>query len=78
MQQCDEQLRADEYRINVQINVSRSGVLARERPGTLSHSAGRRYDNEIRILPITMQPGEELIVGNSVRRVLEKARKQSA
>ena len=39
---------------------------------------GRPTTNQLRILPITMQPGEELIVGNSLRRVLDKARKQSA
>jgi hypothetical protein len=34
--------------------------------------------NELRILRVTMQPGEELIVGNRLRQVLDKARKQSA
>jgi seryl-tRNA(Sec) selenium transferase len=78
IEQCDEQLRADEYRINVQTNLSHGGVLARLRPPGLNPSSGRRFDNEIRILPITMQPGEELIVGKSLRKILDKARKQSA
>lgn len=34
--------------------------------------------NELRILPVTMQPGEELILGNGLRRVLDKARKKFA
>ncbi len=39
---------------------------------------GRPTTNQLRILPITMQPGEELIVGNRLRQVLDKAGKQSA
>jgi L-seryl-tRNA(Ser) seleniumtransferase len=34
--------------------------------------------NRLQIISMTMQPGEELIVGNTLRQILEKARKSAA
>ena len=34
--------------------------------------------NHLQIISMTLQDGEDLIVGNNLRRVLNKARKQSA
>ena len=78
MAQCNEQLRAGNPRIEVQTNQNTSGVLARIKTPNAPLGLGRPTTNEMRILPITMQPGEELIVGNSLRKILDKARKQSA
>jgi uncharacterized pyridoxal phosphate-dependent enzyme len=76
--ECNQQLRAGEPRIEVQTNENASGVLARIKTPSAPLGIGRPTTNQMRILPITMQPGEELIVGNSLRRILDKARKQSA
>ena len=76
--QCNEQLKAGNPRIEVQTNENASGVLARIKTPSEPFGIGRPTTNEMRILPITMQPGEELIVGNRLRQILDKARKQSA
>jgi seryl-tRNA(Sec) selenium transferase len=75
--QCNQQLRAGEPRIEVQTNENISGVLARIKTPDQPLGLGRPRTNQLRILPITMQPGEELIVGNALRKVLDKARTQS-
>jgi L-seryl-tRNA(Ser) seleniumtransferase len=54
-----------------------SGVLARAGITESGSKTGAR-PNHLRILSLTLQQGEELIVGNRLRQVLEKARKQSA
>ena len=75
--QCSQQLSEGNPRIEVLTRSNPSGVLARER-------ADKVYDPDasgpdlLRIRSFTLQPGEELIVGNRLRQVLEKARKQSA
>ena len=72
--QCDEQLRTGNPKIHASTSYNPSGVLARlQDPATL---AARH--NQLRILPISMQPGEELIVGNRIRQILDQARKRSA
>ncbi len=76
--QCNEQLRAGNPRIEVQTNENPSGVLARIKTPEAPLGIGRPKTNQLRILPITMQHGEELIVGNSLRKILDKARRQSA
>jgi len=72
--QCDEKLRTGNPRIHASTSYNPSGVLARlQDPARL---AARH--NQLRILPITMQPGEELIVGNRIRQILNQARRQTA
>jgi uncharacterized pyridoxal phosphate-dependent enzyme len=74
--QCDQQLRAGEPRIEVLTNSNPSGVLARERkPGEKGHG---NHPNRLQIISMTMQPGEDLVVGNRLRQILNSARKQSA
>jgi hypothetical protein len=75
--QCDQQLREGEPRIDVSTSTNPSGVLAR---AGLTESGSQKVgrSNHLRILSLTLQPGEELIVGNRLRQVLDKARKQSA
>ena len=70
--QCAEQLRAGEPRIEVLTNNNPSlvpAVSGREPRSKVSH---------LQIISMTLQDGEDLIVGNSLRRILNKARKQSA
>jgi len=76
--QCNERLKAGNPRIEVQTNENISGVLARIKTPDAPLGVGRPTTDEMRILPITMQPGEELIVGNALRKILDQARKQSA
>jgi len=74
--QCDQQLRAGEPRIEVLTNSNPSGVLARDRKaGEAGHGD---HPNRVRIISMTLQPGEDLTVGNRLRQILDKARKQSA
>jgi seryl-tRNA(Sec) selenium transferase len=75
--QCDEQLRAGEPRIEVLTNSNPSGVLGRIRNSDPNRQR-RDRPNHLQIISMTMQPGEDLIVGNRLRQVLDKARKQSA
>ncbi len=72
--QCDEQLRAGEPRIEVLTNSNPSGVLAREK----SNRHEGEHENQLQIISMTLQPGEDLVVGNRLRQILNKARKQSA
>jgi seryl-tRNA(Sec) selenium transferase len=76
--QCNQKLRAGDPRIEVQTNENASGVLARIKTPSAPFGIGRPTTNQLRILPITMQPGEELIVGHTLRKILDNARKQSA
>lgn len=76
--QCNQQLKSGNPRIEVQTNENASGVLARIKTPEAPFGIGRPTTNEMRILPITMQPGEELIVGNALAKILAKARKQAA
>jgi L-seryl-tRNA(Ser) seleniumtransferase len=71
--ECDEQLRAGEPRIEVLTNSNPSGVLARDKKNR--HEEG--HPNQLQIISMTIQPGEDLIVGNRLRQILSKARKQA-
>jgi L-seryl-tRNA(Ser) seleniumtransferase len=75
--ECEEQLRAGEPRIDVMGGSNPSGVLGRLRNTT----AARRQSNRparMQIVSMTLQPGEDLIVGNRLRQILNKARKQAS
>jgi seryl-tRNA(Sec) selenium transferase len=75
--QCGKQLREGNPRIDVWTGFNFSGVLARE-------DADKIYDsdvsgpNQLQIFSVTLQRGEDLIVGNRIRQELEKARKQAS
>jgi L-seryl-tRNA(Ser) seleniumtransferase len=72
--QCDQLLRDGEPRIEVLTNSNPSGVLGRIK----NTDPNRRHrPNHLQIISMTMQPGEDLIVGNRLRQILDKARKQS-
>ncbi len=72
---CEEQLRAGEPRIDVGGGSNPSGVL--DRIGQNDVAAQRR-PARLQIRSLTLQPGEDLIVGNRLRQILGKARKQAS
>jgi L-seryl-tRNA(Ser) seleniumtransferase len=75
--ECEQQLRDSNPRIDVLGGSNPSGVLGRLRDDTATqHRAGRPA--RLQIISMTLQPGEDLIVGNRLRQILNKARKQSA
>ena len=53
-----------------------SGVLAREDLDKI-YDSNVSGPNQLQIFSVTMQPGQDLIVGNRIRQELEKARKQA-
>ena len=74
--QCDQQLREGEPRIEVLTNSNPSGVLDRITDNDPNRQ--RSEDpNLLQIISMTLQPAEDLIVGNRLRQILDKARKQS-
>jgi seryl-tRNA(Sec) selenium transferase len=76
--QCGKQLRDGDPRIDVWTGFNFSGVLAREGLDKLYDSDFESGPNQLQIFSVTLQSGQDLIVGNRIRQVLEKARKQSA
>ena len=79
--QCGQQLREGNPRIDVWTGFNFSGVLARLEADKIYDD--KIYDpnsdgpRQVQIFSVTMQQGEDLIVGNRLRQVLEKARKQA-
>jgi hypothetical protein len=73
--QCDAALRANTPRIEVLTESNPSGVLARDK--SRPHGANA-HPNRLQIISMTIQPGEDLVVGNTLRRILEKARKSAS
>jgi uncharacterized pyridoxal phosphate-dependent enzyme len=70
---CDRQLREGEPRIE---------VLTASNPSLVSavsehHDSKTPRQNKLQIISMTMQPGEELIVGRRLREILNTARKQA-
>ena len=73
--QCDKQLREGTPRIDCSTSDNPSGVLARI-PRT--EMPGRQRQNRLRILSLTLQPGEDLIIGNRLRQIFTEARKKAS
>ena len=74
--QCDQQLREGEPRIEVLTDTNPSLVPAVHEGADPKKSETKR-PNHLQIISMTLQPGEDLIVGNRLRRILETARKRS-
>ena len=76
--ECEEQLRSSEPRIDVGGGSNPSGVL--DRISQTNGAAQRRPARPARmqIKSFTLQPGEDLIVGNRLRQILNNARKQAS
>jgi uncharacterized pyridoxal phosphate-dependent enzyme len=75
--QCDQQLREGDPRIEVLTNTNPSLVPAVQE-GADPKKSQTKHPNHLQIISMTLQPGEDLIVGNRLRRILETARKRSA
>lgn len=76
--QCAQQLRDGEPRIEVLTPTNPSQVLGRLPDTDPAKVHWGHSDPHLQIVSITLQPGEDLIVGNRLRQVLNKARKLSA
>lgn len=70
---CDRELRAGTPRIEVLTRANPSLV-----PAVNERSPKSPVQNVLQIISMTMQPGEELIVGRRLREILNQARKKSA
>jgi seryl-tRNA(Sec) selenium transferase len=69
---CDRELRAGNPRIEVLTMANPSLV-----PAVEDRSPKSPRQNVLQIISMTMQPGEELIVGRRLREILNNARKRS-
>jgi L-seryl-tRNA(Ser) seleniumtransferase len=72
---CDSKLRDGEPRIEV-LTASNPSMVPFARPGGDNKTPRRR--DQIRIISMTMQPGEDLVVGKRLRDILNEARKRAA
>ena len=73
--QCDEQLRAGNPRIEVLTNSNPSIVPAVEEGHDAKHIAPK---NQMEIISMTLQDGEDLIVGKRLRTILNDARSRKS
>jgi len=69
---CDRQLREGEPRIEV-LTASNPSLV----PAVTGHDPKSQRHNRLQIISMTMQPGEELIVGKRLREILSAARKNA-
>jgi uncharacterized pyridoxal phosphate-dependent enzyme len=78
--ECAEQLREGEPRIEVLTDNNPSQVLSRIKNDdpTAHPSHWGHSDPHLQSVSMTLQPGEDLTVGNRLRQVLDKARRQSS
>jgi len=74
--QCAEQMRAGEPRIEVLTNNNPS-LLKTAHEGMPDAGPRPPRPNRISIISMTLQPGEDLVVGNRLRQVLNDARKRA-
>ncbi len=72
--QCDQQLRDGNPRIEVLTNSNPSMVSAAEERDDLKHEPPK---NQLEIVSMTLQDGEDLIVGRRLREVLNNARNRA-
>jgi hypothetical protein len=74
--ECDKELRDGEPRIEVLTanNPSLVSAVHEGRPNAKEH---RERKNRLQIISLTLQPGEEIIVGKRLREILTSARKRS-
>lgn len=75
--QCDEQLRAGTPRIEVLTNTNPS-LVAAVHEGDDPKAKDEAPPNRLQIVSMTLQGGEDLVVGNRLRQILANARKQAA
>ena len=75
--ECDQHLREGEPRIEVLTHTNPSLVPA-VREGDDPKQKHEAHPNQLQIISMTLQAGEDLTVGNRLRQILENARKQAA
>lgn len=74
--ECDQQLREGEPRIEVLTNTNPSGVRFLDKGDSKTSSSAS--PNRLQIVSMTLQQGEDLIVGNRLRQILQEAHEQSS
>lgn len=72
--ECDKKLRDGEPRIEV-LTASNPSLVPAVHEGKSDGKAPREHENQLQIISITLQPGEEMIVGKRLREILSAARK---
>jgi L-seryl-tRNA(Ser) seleniumtransferase len=74
---CDRELRAGEPRIEVLTDSNPSLVKAVKEGDPKAPHDKNREKNKLQIVSMTMQPGEEMIVGRRLRDILKQARSKA-
>ncbi len=74
--ECDKKLRDGEPRIEV-LTESNPSLVSAVHEGEPSSKAPKEHRNRLQIISMTMQPGEDMIVGKRLREILSAARKQA-
>jgi L-seryl-tRNA(Ser) seleniumtransferase len=72
--ECDKKLRDGEPRIEV-LTASNPSLVAAVHEGKPDGKSQREDQNRLQIISLTLQPGEEMIVGKRLREILAAARK---
>jgi L-seryl-tRNA(Ser) seleniumtransferase len=72
--ECDKKLRDGEPRIEV-LTASNPSLVPAVHEGEPSSKAREEQRNRLQIISVTMQPGEDMIVGKRLREILAAARK---
>jgi len=76
VEQCDDQLRSGTPRIEALTDSNPSGVLP-EISNTNPNRQGA-HKNQLQIISMNLQPGEDLIIGDRLRQIFTAARKKAA
>jgi L-seryl-tRNA(Ser) seleniumtransferase len=75
--QCDQQLRAGEPRIEV-LTASNPSMVSGVHEGGPKESKSKETPNRLQIVSMTLQDGEELIIGQRLREILRNASKKAS
>jgi hypothetical protein len=75
--ECAEQLRSGTPRIMVGGTTESEGVRGRLGRVAAPRSGAPARHKALQVTSMTLQPGEELVVGNRLRQILNAARKQA-
>jgi L-seryl-tRNA(Ser) seleniumtransferase len=73
---CDKQLRDGEPRIEV-LTASNPSLVPAVQEGKPNPKAPQEPKNQLQVISMTMQPGEDIIVGKRLREILNDARKHA-
>lgn len=76
VEECDQQLRAGDPRIEV-LTSSNPSLLSVIHEGGPKEQAQARHPNQLQIVSMTLQAGEDLMIGQRLRDILRNARKNA-